>query len=94
MVGVFMTYIHKIFHVSMVHSMSQPDRNIEINFLDCIVFFFFIFYRKQAFVRGYKFTVPERTSPRVAVREEQDLIPFSASRTRLSLRARPVLFPT
>jgi hypothetical protein len=39
MVDVFMTYIHKIFHVSMVHSMSQPDRKIKINFLDCFVFF-------------------------------------------------------
>ena len=37
-----MTYIHKIFEVSMVHSMSQPDRKIKINFLDCIVFFIHI----------------------------------------------------
>lgn len=51
MVGLFMMYIHKIFHVSMVHSLSQPDRKNKINFLDCIVFFFFIFYGKEAFVR-------------------------------------------
>jgi hypothetical protein len=42
MVGVFMKYIHKIFHVSMVHSLSQPDRKTKIIFLDYIVFFFHI----------------------------------------------------
>ena len=90
-----MTYIHKIFHASMVHSLSQPDRKIKINFLDCTVFFFFfVFYRRYAFVREQKFTFPERTSPSEAVGEKKDLIPFSPSRTRRSLRARPVLFPT
>lgn len=36
------TYIHKISQVSMVHSMSHPDRKIKTNFLECIVFFFHI----------------------------------------------------
>lgn len=37
-----LTYINKIFHLSMVYSLSQPDLKIMINFLDSIVFFFHI----------------------------------------------------
>jgi hypothetical protein len=93
MVGVFMTYIHKIFHVSMVRSLSQPDRKIKINFLDCIVFYSYstenmhLFGSRNLPFRNERVPVKQPAKRKISSH-------FSPSRTRRSLRARPVLFPT